>query len=138
MWVRTGTKYSDCVEFCGGINEDCVKLISGGPMMGFALNDLNYSVTKTSGSILALGRAEANTLQPSACINCSKCAKACPMNLMPMYIDLYTRKADYATAKKYGALNCIECGCCAFTCPAKRPIVQSVRLCKNKIRELKI
>lgn len=138
MWVRTGTKYSDCVEFCGGINEDCVKLISGGPMMGFALNDLDYSATKTSGSILALGRAEANTLQPSPCINCAKCAKACPMNLMPMYIDLYTRKADYATAKKYGAQNCIECGCCAFTCPAKRPIVQSVRLCKNKIRELKI
>ena len=138
IWVRTGTKYSDCVKFCGGINEDCVKLISGGPMMGFALSDLNYSVTKTSGSVLALGKEEANTIQPSACINCSKCAKACPMNLMPMYIDLYTRKADYATAKEYGALNCIECGCCAFTCPAKRPIVQSVRLCKNKIRELKI
>ncbi len=136
LWVRTGTTYADCVDFCGGIDDGCVKMISGGPMMGFALDSLDYSVTKTSGSILLLSGAEANTLQPSACINCAKCAKACPMNLMPMYIDAYTLRGDYASAKRFGALNCIECGCCAYTCPAKRPIVQSVKLCKRKIREL--
>lgn len=138
LWVRTGTSYSDCVEFCGGINDNCVKLLSGGPMMGFALSDLNYYITKTSGAILALDGSEANTLDPQPCINCSKCASACPMNLMPMYIDAYTLRGDYKTAAKYGAKNCIECGCCAFTCPAKRPIVQSVRLCKSKLRELKL
>lgn len=138
LWVRTGTTYADCVEFCGGVGDDCVKMISGGPMMGFALDSLDYSVTKTSGSILLLSAAEANTVQPTACINCAKCAKACPMNLMPMYIDAYTLRGDYATAKRYGALNCIECGCCAYTCPSKRPIVQSVKLCKRKIRELGI
>lgn len=138
LWVRTGTTYSDCVEFCGGIKDDCVKTISGGPMMGFALDDTDYSVTKTTGALLFLSGAEANTLNPSPCINCAKCAKACPMNLMPMYIDAYTRRGDYATAKRYGALNCIECGCCAYSCPAKRPIVQSVRLCKRKIKELNL
>ncbi len=138
LWVRTGMRYSDCAEFCGGVSDDCVKLLSGGPMMGFALGDLEYSVTKTTGALLALTAAEANTLQPQPCINCGKCARACPMNLMPMYIDAYTRRGDYASAKKYGATSCIECGCCAYSCPAKRPIVQSVRLCKNKIRELKL
>lgn len=138
LWVNIGTKYSDCVEFCGGVDPDCVKLISGGPMMGFALDGLDYSVTKTSGSILALGAASANTQKPQPCINCAKCAHACPMNLMPMYIDAYTQRGDYTTAKRYGAQDCIECGCCAYTCPAKRPIVQSVRLCKAKLREQKV
>ena len=105
-------------------------------MMGFALDSLDYAVTKTTGSLLLLSDSEANTVQPSACINCGRCARACPMNLMPMYIDAYTLRGDYATAKRYGAANCIECGCCAYTCPAKRPIVQSVRLCKKKIREV--
>lgn len=136
LWVRTGTRYSDCVNFTGGLRDDCVKIISGGPMMGFALDTLEYSVTKTSGSVLLLGAEEANTLAPSPCINCGKCARACPMSLMPMYIDAYTLRGDYAQAKRYGAQNCIECGCCAYTCPAKRPIVQSVKLCKRKIREL--
>lgn len=138
LWVRTGTLYSDCVRFCGGVSDDCVKEISGGPMMGFALDDAEYSVTKTTGALLFLNRAEANVSQPSPCINCAKCARVCPMNLMPMYIDAYTLRGDYATAKKYGAANCIECGCCAYTCPAKRPIVQSVKLCKRKIKELKL
>ncbi len=136
--VRTGTLYSDVAERCGGLASDCVKIISGGPMMGIALSGLDYSVTKTSGSLLFLNNSDANVSQPKPCINCGKCARACPMNLMPMYIDAYTLNGDYATAKKYGALNCIECGCCAYTCPAKRPIVQSVRLCKRKIKELKL
>ncbi len=137
LWVDIGTRYSDCVEYCGGVKADCVKIISGGPMMGFALDGLDYSVTKTTGSILALGSKSANIAKPQPCINCAKCAHACPMNLMPMYIDAYTQRGDYSAAKRYGALDCIECGCCAYTCPAKRPIVQSVRLCKAKLREVK-
>ena len=136
LWVRTGTRYSDCVDFCGGLTDDCVKIISGGPMMGFALGSLDFSVTKTSGAVLALGSDEASVSQPNPCINCGKCAKACPMNLMPMYIDAYTLRGDYKSSKKYGAMSCIECGCCAYSCPAKRPIVQSVRLAKSKIKEL--
>ncbi len=138
MWVRTGTSYSHCVEYCGGLCDDCVKILSGGPMMGFALDTLDYYITKTSGAILALDKKEANLSDPQPCINCGKCARACPMNLMPMYIDAYTLRGDYGAAKKYGAANCIECGCCAYSCPSKRPIVQSVKLCKAKIRELKL
>ncbi len=138
LWVRTGTRYSDLDAFCGGATDDCVKIISGGPMMGFAIEGEDYSVTKTTGAILYLSRAEANVLQPKPCINCAKCAKACPMNLMPMYIDAYALRGDFASAKKYGAMNCIECGCCAYSCPAKRPIVQSVRLAKRKIKEAKL
>lgn len=135
LWALTGTLYSDCEKFCGGAKADCVKTISGGPMMGFALDNTEYSVTKTTGAILFLGKAEANTLSPGPCINCASCRKVCPMNLMPMYIDAYALSGDFASAKKYGAMNCIECGCCAYSCPAKRPIVQSVRLAKRMIKE---
>ena len=137
LWVRNGTPYSVCAELCGGC-PDSVKTVSGGPMMGFALPDTDYYTTKTTGALLFLNGADANTQKPSPCINCAKCAGVCPMNLMPMYIDAYALRGDFASAKKYGALDCMECGCCAYTCPAKRPIVQSVRLAKRKIKELKI
>ena len=136
MWVRTGVSYDVCAIEAGGVKTSCVKTVSGGPMMGIALPSMDYFITKTSGAILFLNGDDANTDKPSPCINCAKCAKSCPMNLMPMYIDAYTLNGDYAAAKKYGALNCIECGCCAYTCPAKRPIVQSVKLAKRKIKEL--
>ncbi len=136
LWVRTGTLFSDCAEFCGGVKPDCAKTLSGGPMMGVALDSLDYSVGKTTGALLFLSAADANLEKPGPCINCARCAAACPMNLMPMYIDAYALHGNFEQAKRYGALNCIECGCCAFSCPAKRPIVQSVKLAKRKIKEL--
>ncbi len=133
LWVRNGTPLKFIAEKCG-VDPTCVRIVSGGPMMGFALPDLDYYTTKTMGALLFLTRKDSNVDKPSPCINCGKCARACPMNLMPMYIDAYTQIRDYATAEKYGAKTCIECGCCAYVCPAKRPIVQSVRLCKKMLR----
>lgn len=135
--VRVGTPLASVLEFCGGISENTVKLISGGPMMGFALTGTDLYTTKTDSGFLALTDKEASTLLPTPCINCGRCATVCPMKLMPMYIDFYTTVGDYASSVKYGAMNCIECGTCAYVCPAKRPIVQSVRLTKMKMREKK-
>ena len=137
LLVPNGTSYRDLLDYCGGASDDTVKIISGGPMMGFAVMDLGVTTTKTTGSVLALTKAEANLTMPTPCINCGRCARACPMSLMPMYIDFYTLAGDYDTAVKYGALNCFECGSCAYVCPARRAIVQSVRLCKQKIKERK-
>lgn len=133
LLVAVGTLYADAIAFCGGDGEP-VKLISGGPMMGVAVAGAELAVTKTSGSLLLLTRDEAFTGQPGPCINCGKCAKACPMRLMPMYIDGCILAGDVDGSVKYGAKNCIECGCCAYVCPAKRPLVQSIRLAKKKIK----
>ena len=137
LLVANGTVYKDILDFCGGYSDDTVKLVSGGPMMGFAFVDTAISTTKTTGSLLALTEKEVNLSLPTPCINCGRCAKACPMSLMPMYIDFYTLAGDYDTAVKYGAMNCFECGSCAYVCPARRQIVQSVRLCKKKLKERK-
>lgn len=135
LLVKNGTLYEDVLDFCGGISEDTTKLIAGGPMMGTSLYDASSVFTKTDSGLLALTKDEANTSQPSNCISCGACTRACPMNLMPMYIDFYALAGDFITSEKYGTNHCIECGCCANVCPAKRPLVQSIRLAKAKLRE---
>ncbi len=137
MLVRIGTPLSDIVEFCDGLTDNTIKLVSGGPMMGRSLIDTDVATTKTDSGFLALTDEETNGLMPSPCIHCGRCVEVCPMRLSPLYIDFYTKAGDYDTAVKYGALNCFECGSCAYVCPARRPIVQSVRLTKQKIKEKK-
>lgn len=137
--VRIGTPLKTIVDdVCGGLKDDTIKLVSGGPMMGFSLADLDVCTTKTDSGFLALTDKEASTVLPTPCINCGRCASVCPMRLMPMYIDFYATVGDYDNAVKIGgAMNCFECGTCAYVCPAKRPIVQSVRLTKFKMKEKK-
>lgn len=135
--VRVGTPLSAIVEFCGGLTDDIVKLVSGGPMMGFSLMNLDVCTTKTDSGFLALTDKEASTVLPTPCINCGRCVNVCPMKLMPVYIDFYATVGDTENAVKYGAMNCFECGTCAYVCPAKRPIVQSVRITKMRMKEKK-
>ena len=132
-----GTSYKDIVDFCGGENGEVYKYVAGGPMMGKAIPNLNQYARKTDSGLLLLTEDEADIEQPTNCINCGRCAKNCPMRLMPMYIDFYTLAGDYEKAKKYGVMNCIECGSCAYNCPAKRALVQSISFCKAKLKEKK-
>ena len=135
--VRNGTPYSEILDYCGGLTDGAVKLIAGGPMMGKILPSVSGYARKTDSGLLVLSEKETSLLSPTACINCGRCRKVCPMRLMPMYIDLYTRTGNYERADDYGVSNCFECGTCAYVCPAKRDLVGSVQLCKRKLRELR-
>lgn len=137
LLVRNGTPFEEVIAFCGGLNDNARKIIAGGPMMGRIMSSTAAYTKKADSGILVLAAEDVNELSPSPCINCGRCAKACPMKLMPMYIDLYTHTGDYKKANEYGAMNCFECGTCAYVCPAKRDLVGSVQLCKKKLRELK-
>ncbi len=137
LWVRVGTPHEKIFEFCGGYTDKAVKFISGGPMMGFPLSETEHFSTKTEGGLLALTLEEINTMEESNCIHCGRCAKVCPMKLMPMYIDFHMLSGDLDNAVKYGAVDCIECGACSFICPAKRWLVQSIRMAKQKLKEKK-
>lgn len=138
FWCATGTTYEEVAKFCGEATEDTIKVISGGPMMGFAQPNLEACTAKNASALLFLTAAETDTTEVTQCINCGKCHTACPMNLMPMFIDACTIAGDYEGAKKYGAQNCMECGCCVYICPANRQIVSNVRIAKKIIRERKI
>jgi len=134
LWIRIGTKTDEIIEFCSGLNKDGIKIIRGGPMMGKAMYQADGYAKKTDAGVVVLTQAETNTSKQSNCINCGRCAKACPMHLMPMKIDDYALTERYEMAGKFGVMLCLECGCCSFVCPAKRSLVQSIVLCKQKLR----
>jgi electron transport complex protein RnfC len=135
LMVRIGTLVSELVEECGGFRNGVGKVISGGPMMGFALASLDVPVTKGTSGILVIpeeGVIHAEDFEP--CIRCGRCIDACPMGLMPSMLSVLSEKARYEDAKEYNLFDCFECGSCAFVCPSKRPIVQLVRLAKSMVK----
>ena len=137
LWVKNGTPLRDLAEFCGG-DENCARIVAGGPMMGEAVFSLKVCTGKTSSALLFLDESESGGKVASACIGCGRCVQACPMGLSPTFIEDELFRKDYAEAKRYGAPSCISCGCCSYVCPAKRFLAQSVKLAKKIIRERNI
>jgi len=135
--VRVGTPVSDLVEDCGGFKESPVKIISGGPMMGFALADLDAPVTKGTSGILVLSRKEAGRAVETNCLSCGRCLRACPMGLQPVNLYKYIDHLRYEDALAEGLMDCKECGCCSYVCPAHIPLVQGMKLGKLMTRKKK-
>ncbi len=134
LLVKIGTRVSDIVEYCGGTTADLVRVVLGGPMMGFAVSTLDLPVTKTTSSILFLSEDEIDTRPHSNCIRCGWCLEACPMGLEPKEIGIYVEANRAEDTEQFGIFECFECGSCAYVCPAKRPLVQFVRLAKMKAK----
>jgi Na+-translocating ferredoxin:NAD+ oxidoreductase subunit C len=133
--VKIGTPIADIVEECGGFKTEAAKVISGGPMMGFALSDLNVPVTKGTSGVLVLpeeGLFHADDFQN--CIRCGRCVQACPMGLMPSMLSITSERGFYEMSKEYNLFDCFECGSCTYVCPSKRPIVQFIRLAKSMVK----
>ena len=135
--VRFGSTFEQCIEACGGLCDETAKVISGGPMMGVAQPDTKASVIAGTSGILALNEKEATMHEVSNCIRCARCVDVCPLGLMPLQISAAADSGRFDEAKKYNALDCMECGACSFICPARRRLVQSIRLAKNAIRKAK-
>jgi electron transport complex protein RnfC len=106
----------------------------GGPMMGFPVSTLDVPVTKTTSGVLFLTEEEIDSRAHSQCIRCGWCLDACPMGLQPNEIGVYVEAGRAQDTAKFGLFECFECGCCAFVCPAKRPLVQFIRLAKLKAK----
>lgn len=135
LLVKIGTKLSDIVAFLGGTKPDLVKVIMGGPMMGFAIPTLNIPVTKTTSGVLFLTDDEIDINPHGQCIRCGWCLDVCPMGLSPNDIGVYVEAGRAGDTSQFGVFECFECGCCAYTCPAKRPLVQFIRLAKMKAKK---
>ena len=127
VMARIGTSYSDLIAYCDGASGKVTKVISGGPMMGFAQTSLDVATTKTTSGLLLLAPAEVSTYSSMPCISCGRCVNGCPMNLMPCELSQMLEAEDYEAAEEYNVMDCIECGCCSFQCPAHRPLVQHMR-----------
>ena len=132
--VRLGTPFSSVLEACG-LKEETKKIIMGGPMMGISQYSLDAPVIKGTSGLLCFTEDEVESDKDASCIRCGGCVGACPMNLTPNYIAMYTKLRDFDMCEKLNAADCIECGCCSFTCPAKIPLVQYMRLAKQNVIE---
>ena len=131
--VKLGSSFADLLEAAGGLKQPAEKIISGGPMMGFAMFDYHVPVVKTSSAMLCMSKDEVSANEPTACINCGRCVSACPARLIPSRLATYSEHDQEELFVKNNGMECVECGCCSFTCPAKRPLTQSVRSMRKTV-----
>ncbi|CUX70214.1 Electron transport complex protein RnfC [Clostridium sp. C105KSO15] len=131
--VRIGTNYSELIEASGGFKTEPEKVISGGPMMGQALFNFNIPVTKTSSALTCMTNDEVAGNAPSACIRCGRCVKVCPGNIVPQMIMDAAERSDMERFVKLNGMECCECGCCAYICPARRPLTQAFKEMRKEV-----
>lgn len=133
LLVRIGTPVNRLIDFAGGLPEDTGKVINGGPMMGKSLTSLEVPVVKGTSGILVMPENESHRATVLNCIRCARCISVCPMGLEPVLLAQLSENQLYEEAEKEKILDCIECGSCHFTCPAGRPLLDYLRLGKNKV-----
>ncbi len=136
--VPVGTPILDILSFCGGVTDDAAKVVVGGPMMGVAQFNLAVPVMKATSGIVVLTNKEVEAQLETTCLRCGQCIDSCPLNLMPTKLARYTQLEKYEEADSFGITICMECGTCAFTCPANIPLVQWIRLGKQKVNQAKL
>ena len=129
----TGMLYSEIIEQAGGFNCEPEKVISGGPMMGFSLFEYDVPVTKSSSALLAFKKDTVSKNKETACINCGRCAEACPSLLYPGILEQYATHRDEEAFKKLNGMECVECGSCSYVCPAKRQLCQSIKSMRKEL-----
>ena len=131
--VRIGTPYRELVEAAGGFTAEPEKIISGGPMMGFALADLDVPVTKTSGALTCFLKDEVSRVHETACISCGRCLNVCPARLMPTKLAELAEAGDEEGFESFDGLECVNCGSCSYTCPAKRPLAANINMMRQRV-----
>ena len=134
---RIGTPVESLFAAAGGFSVEPQKLINGGPMMGVALYSMQTPVVKTTNALLAFTKKEVERFKPQQCIHCGRCVSACPMDLVPLYINMYYSKGMIRELEGLNVTDCIECGSCAYICPARLPLTQVCRTGKTLLGELK-
>ncbi|PLX97967.1 MAG: electron transport complex subunit RsxC [Desulfuromonas sp.] len=133
--IRIGTPLQHLAEFCGGLSGEPAKLIMGGPMMGMSQLSLDVPATRGTSGLLVFREGDVALAEAGPCIRCARCVRACPAGLLPTTIAAYTRLELFDQAENFCAMDCIECGCCSYSCPSYIPLVQSLRHAKAAILE---
>jgi len=134
--ARLGTPLSGIVAQAGGTPEDTGKIVAGGPMMGRALSSLEVTVAKGTSGVLFIPTLESARKKMSNCMRCAKCVKACPMGLEPYLLMKQSERSMWNEMEGDRIMDCIECGCCAFSCPSNRPLLDHVRFGKTTVGKI--
>ena len=136
LLVRIGTPINTLIETCGGMPADTGKVINGGPMMGRAMANIEAPVTKGTSGVLLMDEKSSLRKTEMPCISCAKCVDVCPMGLEPFLISKLSKLGLYDRLEKERTADCIECGCCSFTCPSNLPLLDYIRLGKAETMKL--
>lgn len=133
LLVRFGTPISALIEACGGLLPETRRVLAGAPMMGVALFDLEAPTIKSTSGVTALTNAQVDPTPGTACIRCGRCARGCPIRLLPMKLREASIRQDWQAAQKLHAFDCLECGTCSYSCPAKLELVSNIRVAKRTL-----
>ena len=125
--VHIGMNYHELLDESGNFTKKPAKIISGGPMMGFSLFQLDVPTTKTASALLCLSRDDVSREKETACINCGRCAAVCPSRILPGRLADFAERGQEEEFLKCNGMECIECGCCSYVCPAKKHLTQSIK-----------
>lgn len=133
--VKVGVDLKYLFEEAEGFKSDPGLIIVGGPMMGTAQSSLEAPVTKAVGGVIVFSQEEINRIKPTACIQCKRCVKACPVGLSPAFLELMITHDAFERARDESILDCIECGSCSYICPSRRPLIETIRMGKTDVRK---
>lgn len=131
--TRLGTPLNSLLELAGGLPEGDVKLLNGGPMMGRAIVDITGPINKGCSGITVLSGKEAARGKENVCIKCAKCVEVCPMGLEPYLLSKLAKLQKWDMAEEHNTIDCIECGCCSYTCPSYIPLLDYIRIGKQTV-----
>ena len=134
--AKVGTTIADIIDYCGGVTDNAVKVVVGGPMMGVAQYAFSAPIMKATSGILVLTAEEVNANKETPCLRCGMCVEACPLNLTPTRLARVTQLERLEDAEELNITLCMECGTCTFTCPANIPLVQWIRLGKQRVQAI--
>jgi electron transport complex protein RnfC len=129
--VRIGTRFHEIIQALGGYQKTPERIFMNSPMTGIAQYTDEVSVVRSTYGITV--QYEVAEEAPGPCIRCSQCVDACPVNLLPNVLALYSRKEKFGECRKYHVFACIECGYCSYTCPSKIPLMQLIRYAKSNL-----
>lgn len=136
LFVKLGTPISKLIDECGGFLGEPKKIVLGGPMMGLAISSLDTPVTKGTSGIVVYTQEDLSKLKMTNCIRCARCVDACPMGLVPVLMEQFVINEMYERVLDWHVLNCIECGCCSYVCPARRPLVGYFKTAKREVAKI--
>ena len=126
--VAVGTSYEELIIYCGGVKQRCNLLLNGGAMRGIEQRDISLGIDKETDGVLAFFKSHN---PQGSCIRCGRCVSACPMRLMPLYLAGKAAELKFEECEDFGLKRCIECGCCAYVCVGKVPLVSLIRRAKK-------
>ncbi|MBQ7972848.1 MAG: electron transport complex subunit RsxC [Lachnospiraceae bacterium] len=133
FFIRVGTNYHELIDEAGGFIKEPEKVVSGGPMMGFAIFDLDVPATKTSSALLCISKDAVSSAEATACINCGRCVEICPGRVIPSRLADLAENGQKEAFEKMNGMECCECGSCSYICPAKRQLTQSIKSMRRMI-----